>query len=85
MTNATKHASASSVVVSLGSTAVGGLRLTIRDDGQGFDGKIVNDSLGIGTMSDYAEAVGGRCSIDGTPGRGTEVIAVLPMPSTSTP
>ena len=85
MTNAIKHASASRIAVSLSSTAVGWLRLTVQDDGKGFDGKSVNGSLGLDTMSDYAEAVGGRCSIDSTPGRGTEVIAVLPMLSTSTP
>jgi len=84
MTNAIKHASASRIVLSLSSTAVGWLRLTVQDNGKGFDGNSVNGSLGLDTMSDYAEAVGGRCSIDSTPGRGTEVIAVLPMPSTGT-
>jgi signal transduction histidine kinase len=83
MTNAIKHASASKILVSLGSTAAGWLRLTVRDNGKGFDGEKLDGSMGLGTMADYAESVGGSCSIDSTPGKGTEIIAVLPMSSAS--
>ena len=79
LTNVVKHAKASKVTVRLDSSREGWLRLTVRDDGQGFDVDSPPSGLGMGTMQDYAEAVDGECSVHSDPGVGTEVTAVLPL------
>jgi len=79
LTNVIKHAKASKVTVRLDSSREGWLRLAVRDDGQGFDVENPHCGLGMGTMQDYAEAVGGECSVHSDPGGGTEVTAVLPL------
>ena len=54
------------------------LRMTIDDDGDGFD--IAADSLGQGlaTMRARAEKLGGRCEVHSTSGRGTRVQVTIP-------
>jgi signal transduction histidine kinase len=79
LTNVVKHANASKVIVRLDSSREGWLRLTVRDDGQGFDVQDPPQGLGLGTMQDYAEAADGECSVHSDPGVGTEVTAVLPL------
>ena len=79
LTNVVKYAKASKVTVRLDSSQEGWLRLTVRDDGQGFDGESPPYGQGMGTMQDYAEAVDGACSVHSDPGVGTEVTAVLPV------
>ncbi len=79
LTNVVKYAKASKVTVRLDSSREGWLRLTVWDDGQGFDGESPPYGQGMGTMQDYAEAVDGACSVHSDPGVGTEVTAVLPV------
>jgi|GEM_PF-1676192 len=56
------------------------LRLTVSDDGAGFDKTSTPDGIGLAMMSDYAAAAGGSCVIKSTPGRGTRVRAEVPIP-----
>ncbi len=79
LANVAKHAKASKAAVRLDSSEARWLRLTVHDDGQGFDTARRLEGAGIGTMRDYAEGVGGECSIHTDPGVGTEVTAVLPL------
>ncbi|MGA2797975.1 MAG: response regulator [Thermoguttaceae bacterium] len=79
LTNVVKHAKAGKVTVRLDPPRVGWLRLTVRDDGQGFDVENAPHGLGLGTMQDYAGAVDGECAVHSAAGAGTEVIAVLPL------
>ena len=78
LTNVVKHAKAGKVTVRLDSSQEGWLRLTVRDNGQGFCVESHPDGLGMGTMQDYAEAVDGECSVHSDPG-GSEITAVLPL------
>jgi PAS domain S-box-containing protein len=82
ITNARKHASASQVVVSL-SSAEGGVRLRVSDDGVGFEPprgvEPAAGHIGVPTMIERAELAGGRCRIESKPGRGTTVEAWLPL------
>jgi PAS domain S-box-containing protein len=78
LTNVAKHAQATQVTVTLeaGSQAV---RLVIFDDGVGFEPAgpaefIGRQSWGLLTMSERAEAVGGRCAIKSRSGVGTQII-----------
>ena len=79
LSNVLKHAGAKEVVVTLGLQGEEGLRLSVRDDGQGFDVEEASDGLGLGTVQDYADVVGGKCVIRSAPGEGTEVTATLPL------
>jgi len=47
--------------------------------GGGFDAESAPVGLGVATMQDYADALGGQCVILSAPGAGTEVTAVLPL------
>lgn len=77
LNNIVKHARANSVKVCLEHFAKGGLRLTIADDGIGFD---PNDtgltSLGLRIMRERAAAANIQLTIAGCPGSGTEIMAV---------
>jgi signal transduction histidine kinase len=79
LTNVVKHAKAGKAIVRLDTHRAGWLRLTVRDDGQGFDAESAPHGLGMATMQDYAGAVDGKCVVHSAPGAGTEVEAVLPL------
>jgi PAS domain S-box-containing protein len=82
LTNVSKHAQASFVNISLD---VEGyiLRLTLVDDGVGFDPEdIVHPDNGQGwgllSITERAEAAGGTCWIESSPNQGTQVIVEIP-------
>jgi len=79
LTNVVKYAKAGKATVRLDASREGWLRLAVRDDGQGFDAKGSPGGLGMATMQDYADAVGGECVVHSAPGMGTEVTAMLPL------
>jgi signal transduction histidine kinase len=78
--NALQHASATTISIELGHTA-GRLTLTVTDDGTGFDlVETVQASrrLGLSSMRERAEALGGTLRIDTAPGAGTRVRLEVP-------
>ncbi len=79
LTNAVKNAKASRITMALGLSSQGWLRLTVQDNGQGFDLGSVSGGVGLLMMQDYAEVVGGRCVVHSAPDEGTEVTAILPL------
>jgi signal transduction histidine kinase len=77
--NATRHGHASHVLVTL--QADDPLRLTVTDDGIGFDTEAaLRDGRGFGleSMRERARTVGGTLSIWSGPGEGAEISATLP-------
>jgi signal transduction histidine kinase len=79
LTNVLKHAAATSVVVRLDMPDSRHVRLTVEDNGSGFDTQSGTPGLGLEAMRDYAGAVGGRCEIRSVPGEGSVVTALLPL------
>jgi PAS domain S-box-containing protein len=79
LVNIVKHSGASSVQIEL-SMQQGGVELSISDDGGGFDPSTepARGHLGIPSMRERTESVGGRFSISSTPGSGTSVRFWLP-------
>src|SRR5690606_15849732 len=80
VTNALRHAKASRVDVTL-AAADGALVARVADDGVGFDpaARILRARrLGLTSMHDRAEALGGTMDISSTPGRGTTVELRVP-------
>jgi signal transduction histidine kinase len=83
VTNAVRHGGARLVAVSL--TQGESLRLTIADDGCGFDpaARPAQPDAGFGlvSMGERAEALGGALAIRSAPGSGTTIEVVLPCPA----
>lgn len=77
LTNARRHADASSVEVEVRRVS-DSVELTVTDDGTGIaDGR--EPGVGLASMADRAAGVGGRLDVGPSPdGRGTTVRAVLP-------
>jgi len=76
LTNCAKHARASSVAIEFDGDA-DHLRLSVADNGVGIDLAGINGKdlgLGLLSMQERAEAIGGRWQIDSAPGKGTRVI-----------
>jgi signal transduction histidine kinase len=82
--NAKKHAQATEIRISL-VVRTEELVVEIRDNGVGFDVQKTQStydqrtSLGLINMSERAEIVGGECTLESKPGRGTAVKVMLPL------
>ncbi len=79
LTNVRKHAGSDRARVRLQRDGAW-LRVTVEDDGVGWERPPVQDRLhfGLQTMRERAEGLGGRLEIDSAVGRGTRVVATLP-------
>jgi signal transduction histidine kinase len=83
--NAAKHASASAVTVRLtqaGEGASSRWRLSVTDDGAGFDAagtEAAGGGAGLSNMRDRLDAVGGSARLVSRPGHGTTVVAEVPV------
>ena len=83
LTNVRKHAGAREATVTLTSIGPDELRTIIADDGQGFlppgqkQGKL--RPLGLTSMRERIEALGGTLDVDSRPGSGTQVTATIPI------
>lgn len=78
LNNVVKHAHASRVEITL---AVAGdtCTLVVKDDGRGFSANVNRQQgLGLGTMRERAQAIGGQVSVESRPEQGTTVTAQLP-------
>jgi signal transduction histidine kinase len=77
LANVARHSGARQVVIEL-QQYDGEIQLSVRDDGIGF-GEKPSRGMGLSSMQERAEAIGGFTRITGQPGQGTEVRAVLPL------
>jgi signal transduction histidine kinase len=76
--NVVKHAGAREVRVGI-ERVPDGVRMTVADDGRGFDPSTVPDGhLGLAGMLARTERLGGELDISSAPGQGTLVEVVLP-------
>jgi signal transduction histidine kinase/ligand-binding sensor domain-containing protein len=80
LNNALKHAKASEVVVSL-KIEKESLILTIEDNGRGFDPKLAvsQGGMGLSSMTERVEKVGGSLSIQSEDGAGTIISVSVPV------
>lgn len=78
--NAVKHAGAQRVDITLAEDPAGSRRLvmTISDDGTGFDADGRSAGLGLVSMRERAERVGGQLRVESLPGAGTTIRALVP-------
>ncbi|HEY4689842.1 MAG TPA: ATP-binding protein [Anaerolineae bacterium] len=74
------HATRAQVLLDLTEDAV---RVTVEDNGSGFDmNEVLTAKRGIGlsTLRERVEMMGGQVQIDSAPSRGTKVSLVIPLP-----
>jgi signal transduction histidine kinase len=76
LNNAARHARARSCAVTLSQN--GRLELEISDDGDGLP-DVVRPGVGLRSMHERAEELGGSCEVSARPGGGTRVLARLPL------
>jgi two-component system nitrate/nitrite sensor histidine kinase NarX len=83
LTNVRKHAGADSVHLTLQSLEDDTIKVTIQDNGRGFDldseQRSSRGGFGLRFMRERAERVGGSLRIESQPGQGTRLIVTLPL------
>jgi PAS domain S-box-containing protein len=81
LTNASKHASPKAVSILIHRNP-SELRLLIEDDGKGFDATDTFSpaQLGVAGMRERVHVVGGSVTIESSPGHGTTIFVVVPLP-----
>lgn len=81
--NALRHSGASEVNVSIAEDE-GSLRVSVRDDGIGFDPRNVDaaNHFGLLLMRERVEMVGGVLHVETSPGAGVQIVAKLPSRAT---
>ena len=77
LNNSSRHASARNVEVRVARDGAR-VKFSVRDDGAGFDPRVVR-GLGLLGMEERVGRLGGQVRIDSQPGRGTLVSAELPV------
>ena len=86
--NARKHAAGSTVTVELRDSAAG-YAVTVRDDGPGFvpegTGYSPTGHVGLSSMRERSEALGGSWSLESRPGAGTTVKCWVPRQDAKAP
>jgi two-component system NarL family sensor kinase len=79
LTNVAKHAHAHHVELVLAFGASQAVRMSVTDDGQGFDSAAVHlhpeRGIGLRNMRERVAAIGGRLQIQSEPGHGTQIEA----------
>jgi signal transduction histidine kinase len=76
--NAAKHSLASLVTVTV-SAHDKSVRLTVDDDGEGFDVSSAEGGTGLTNMRDRIDAAGGSLALTSTPRVGTRVDVHVPL------
>ena len=82
LNNVVKHSGATHANVSLETTA-DVVRLSVVDDGRGFERSRTSDGLGLISMTERVETAGGHLTIRSQMSRGTKVHAVIRLPASS--
>jgi signal transduction histidine kinase len=76
--NAAKYSEGSEVVISIG-VENNTLKLSVRDNGKGFEKTRIRSGNGLVNMAERARMINGRLVQLSEPGKGTEIVAELPV------
>lgn len=79
ITNIVRHARAAEATIQIVRTDEG-IRLTVEDDGAGFDVRQQSGGMGRSNIAARATALGGHVTFDSMPGHGTTVTVMVPAP-----
>jgi signal transduction histidine kinase len=78
VTNAVKHSGVETVAVSVADVE-DAVRLTVRDEGEGFDQAAGSSGFGLIGMRERVQSLGGRLTVESARGAGTTVSVRLPV------
>jgi signal transduction histidine kinase len=80
LTNVARHAEAGSVNVIV-HRSESRLRVVVEDDGRGFEPVRSSDStrLGLATLHERAQLLGGQLTVESSPGKGTTIVVTIPL------
>jgi signal transduction histidine kinase len=84
LTNTSRHAAATQVDLTV-SSRNGCVQVVVEDNGRGFEmgavssGLGANSGIGIAMMRERVAAADGRLEVQSEPGRGTRIVAVIPI------
>ena len=78
MQNAAKYAKASSISITL-RAQVGALAFSVVDDGAGFELSAVRRGVGMRSMAERVESLGGSLNVRSELGVGTTISATIPL------
>jgi PAS domain S-box-containing protein len=84
LTNALRHAQASEFITRF-TFQPGETRLTLSDNGRGFDPSDRHDGFGLRGMRERVESMGGQLTIQSAAGRGTTISILLPVTNAREP
>jgi two-component system NarL family sensor kinase len=76
--NATRHAAARRVAIVV-HRPERALRVSVEDDGRGFDPQSVTGGFGLIGMRERARLLGGTLVVESGPGRGTRIVLEVPL------
>jgi len=82
--NAAKHSGARTISIRLAIES-SALRLTVTDDGRGFDPSATADGEGLPSVRKRMSELGGSAEWETAPGQGTRFVGVLPLAHVSFP
>jgi two-component system sensor histidine kinase UhpB len=80
LTNVARHAAASSVTIEVEARA-GQAQLVVEDDGRGFEADQRPQGFGLSLTREKVALLGGGCWVRSSPGRGTQVVVRVPLPT----
>ena len=80
LANIARHSAASHADVSL-EYGMDSVTLTIKDNGRGFEPYGQHAGLGLSSMRERAEVLGGSFKVESAPGQGTQIVVILPQGS----
>ncbi len=78
LSNVARHSSSKHAGLTLVSSA-DCVILIIKDDGLGFNTSVQHDGVGLRSMRERAEGIGGSLTIQSAPGQGTQISVTLPI------
>jgi signal transduction histidine kinase/DNA-binding response OmpR family regulator len=78
LNNSLRHAAATEIIVRI-EVEEGGILLSVKDDGIGFDPSVDSAGIGLTTMQARAEDIGGRLTITSEREQGTTVKVIVDM------
>jgi NarL family two-component system sensor histidine kinase LiaS len=77
LANTARHSSAHCVELSL-EYGADRVKMVIMDDGHGFDKSVQHSGLGLYSMRERAEVLGGSFAVESSPDQGTKIVVTLP-------
>ncbi|HEV7985685.1 MAG TPA: ATP-binding protein [Steroidobacteraceae bacterium] len=78
LTNISRHAEAVNVEISVSQEPIR-VELSVHDDGRGFDPASAARGFGLIGIRERVKALGGSCCIESASGRGTTIVAQMPL------